>query len=357
MSDESAFEPDRFRDAPHPRARDRLVGQGRAERAFLDAWGSGRLPHTWLLAGPPGIGKATLAYRIAKFALSGGAGSGLDVPRTHPAARQVEARSHPNLAVLRRAATPDGKPAPATIPVDEVRRATALFGSTAADAGYRVCILDSAEELGVAGANALLKAIEEPPPRSLFLVVSHHPGRLLPTIRSRCRLLTLDRLRPEEVAAAVRSLGAPWAGLPDALVAEAAGEADGSVRAALEALDEEGIALRREVGRLLVALPRLDHARVSALAESVAKRGAEGRFEAVLDAVLAWASRRIRAEAGGGAGRLAPLAELCDRAAAAAREAAAFNLDRRPLVIGLMGDLADLAEMVGRAAPGEGVRR
>lgn len=340
MSDDAA-EPDRFGSAPHPRCRSRLVGQGEAEQAFLRAWRSGRLPHTWLLGGARGIGKATLAYRIAAFVLSGGRGETLDVHPDHPAVRQARALSHPNLVVLRRAPAADGKAAPLTIPVDSVRRAMALFGATAADAGYRIGIVDSAEDLGVAGANALLKLIEEPPPRSLFLIVSHHPGRVLPTIRSRCRLLPLRRLSEPDLAAAVRSLGAPWDGLPAPLVGAACSEADGSVRQALEALDEDRIALRREIRALLDALPRLDLGKVAALAEAVAKRGAEERFRLVLDTVLAWASAQINAQASLGPARLAPLAALCERAAEGAREAEAFNLDRRPLMIALFGDLAE----------------
>src|SRR3712207_3881883 len=167
---EIGAEPDALPGVPHPREQFNLFGHEEAERAFLDGWAAGRLHHAWLIGGPQGIGKATLAYRIARFLLAGNEGmparpDTLAIPAGHPAARQVMALSHPNLSVLRRAPATDKKGPSATIPVDAVRRALAMFGSTAADGGYRVCIVDSAEDLTISSANALLKVIEEPPPR------------------------------------------------------------------------------------------------------------------------------------------------------------------------------------------------
>src|SRR5919202_4392436 len=169
-------EPDRFDAAPHPRERFALFGHEEAEAAFLHAIRGGRLHHAWLIGGPEGIGKATLAYRVARFLLATGPGSrdpgpSLAVDPKAVAARQVAALSHPNLAVLRRSPGTDKKAPAATIAVDSVRRALDLFGSTAADGGYRVCIVDSAEDLTTQSANALLKVLEEPPARSIFLIV------------------------------------------------------------------------------------------------------------------------------------------------------------------------------------------
>lgn len=343
---ESRFEPDRFEGAPHPREQRAFFGHAEGEAAFLESLRGGRLHHAWLIGGPQGIGKATLAYRVARrlLALKPGSPSeiaSLDLPSDDPAARQVAALSHPNLAVLRRAPETDKKAASAIIPVEAVRRALMLFGSTAADGGYRVCIIDSAEDLNANSANALLKVIEEPPPRSVFLIVSHAPQRLLPTIRSRCRKLALRPLGESEVRAAVRSLGAPWSEAQEGLLSEAIALGEGSVRRTLEMLDSDKVAFIEEITKTLDALPRLDPKRVLALAESLARRDAEEEYELALDTVQRWVTRRLHAAAGEGAARLAPLVEVCDKAARSAREIDIYNLDRRPLVLALFDDLAD----------------
>ena len=335
-------EPDRLAGAPHPRETPTLVGHQEAQSAFLDGIASGRLHHAWLIGGPYGIGKATLAYRVARRLLDREAAAAtLDVPAGSRAARQVAALSHPNLAVLRRTVRPDGKGVTTTIPVDAVRRALDVFGSTAADGGYRICIVDSAEDLAAAGANALLKVIEEPPPRSLFLIVSHAPQRVLPTIRSRCRRLMLRPLAAPQIEAAIASLGPPWAEAPADLRRDAIALAEGSVRRALERLDEATIAFVGSVTRTLDALPKVDPKAVLALAETLAKRDAVENYELALDTVQRWVGDRLRRDAALGAGRLAPLVEVCDKASRQAREVDIYNLDRRPLILALFDDLAD----------------
>lgn len=184
----------------------KLIGHGAAEEAFLDAWKGGRLHHAWLLTGPRGVGKATFAYRIARFVLSGGGmeeGGGLfgeplppstlDVEMEHPAVRQMLAGSSPALKVLERAVNDKGKLAKETT-VDQVRALIPFLGTTPADGGWRVVIVDAADDMNRQAANALLKMLEEPPAKTLFLLISHAPGRLLPTIRSRCRRLPLAPL-------------------------------------------------------------------------------------------------------------------------------------------------------------------
>src|SRR5262245_4553568 len=159
------------------------------------------MPHAWLIGGPRGIGKATLAYRMARFVFAHPDPASVAVrnaqtlalPPDHPALRRVAAQGHSDLLALERVADEKGK-IPASIPVDLVRKTIGFFGSTAGEGGWRVCIVDSADELNPSGANAILKTLEEPPAKSLLLVVSHAPGRLLPTIRSRCRRLALRPL-------------------------------------------------------------------------------------------------------------------------------------------------------------------
>jgi DNA polymerase-3 subunit delta' len=343
---DEGIEPDRFDAAPHPRERFALFGHEEAEAAFLQAIREGRLHHAWLIGGPEGIGKATLAYRVARYLLSLGPGSqgrepSLGVDPKAVAARQVAALSHPNLAVLRRTPGSDKKGPSATISVETVRRALDLFGSTAADGGYRVCIVDSAEDLTIASANALLKVLEEPPARSIFLIVSHAPQRLLPTIRSRCRRLQLRPLGPETVEAVIRDLGSPWAEASADVLAAALRLSDGSVRRALEMLDADKIAFVARITDALDALPRLDSKAVLALGETIARRDAEEAYELAVGTVQRWVGRQLQARAGQGAACLAPLVEVCDKIARSAREIDTYNLDRRPLVLALFDDLAD----------------
>ena len=344
MASETGSEPDRLEDAPHPREQLALFGHEAAERAFLDAVESGRLHHAWLIGGPEGVGKATLAYRMARFLLAqprtGGPARTLDAAQDHPVQRLIAAQSHPNLAVLRRAAATDKKAASTTIPVDAVRKAMGLFASTAADGGYRVCIVDSADDLIAASANALLKMVEEPPPRSIFLIVAHAPQRLLPTIRSRCRRLALRPLAAADVRSAVSSLGPPWMQAPSEALEDAIALGEGSVRRTLEMLDDDKIRVVRNVSAALRALPQVDAKAVLSLSETLARKDGEQAYALALDTVLRWAGDELRQKAALGAARLAPLAEACEKVARAAQEVDEYNLDRRPLVISMFDDLA-----------------
>src|SRR3954470_15143989 len=193
-------------EVPHPRRVYELQGQAGAETAFEAARARGRLHHAWLLTGPEGVGKATFAYRAARRLLGAQADPTygiLGVDPQHPVARQVAARSHPDILVLEREG-PDGK-ARRVIPVDEARRLAEFFSKSPASAPHRVAIVDAADDLNPNAANAILKTLEEPPPRGVLLMVSHAPGRLLPTIRSRCRRLAFQPLGVEATAAFVRN--------------------------------------------------------------------------------------------------------------------------------------------------------
>jgi len=341
-----AAEPDQLEGALHPREQFAFFGHSEGEQAFIDGLRGGRLHHAWLIGGPQGIGKATLAYRVARTVLDPAksrdpALSDLDVAPDAPVARQVAALSHPNLAVLRRAPATDKKGPSATIPVEAVRRALGMFGSTAADGGYRVCIVDSAEDLTISSANALLKMIEEPPPRSIFLIVSHAPQRVLPTIRSRCRRLLLRPLGNADIRSVIGSLGAPWTGAPAEVVDQALDYGEGSARRTLELLDADKVGFIDQVTRLLQGLPRTDMRQVHALAEALARRDAEDSYELALETVQRWVTERLHDRAALGASRLAPLVEVCDKIARTAREIDVFNLDRRPFILTLFDDLAD----------------
>jgi DNA polymerase-3 subunit delta' len=344
--DQDVVEPDGFENAPHPREQFAFFGHREGEEAFLEGLRSGRLHHAWLIGGAQGIGKATLAYRVARAVLDPQKSrdrsiSSLDVPADSHVARQVAALSHPNLSVLRRAPATDKKGPSATIPVDAVRRALGMFGSTAADGGYRVCIVDSAEDLTISSANALLKVIEEPPPRSIFLIVSHAPQRILPTIRSRCRRLLLRPLDERHIKGAIASLGSPWTDIPQDVVDQALPYGEGSVRRTMELLDSDKVAFIDQVTRLLDGLPKTDTKQVLALAEALARRDADDSYELALETVQRWVSEWLHERAGLGASRLAPLVEVCEKIGRSAREIDVFNLDRRPFILTMFDDLAD----------------
>lgn len=339
-------EPGDLSGIPRPRETLGLVGHGAAADAFAAAIAAGRLHHAWLIGGAPGIGKATLAYRVARRLLAhpaGGGPAGLDVPADDAVIGKVAGLSHPNLVVLRRHRTAGTKTLPTKISVDMVRRALDLFASTATDSGWRVCILDSAEDLNANAANALLKVLEEPPPRALFLILSHQPGRLLPTIRSRCRVLMLRPLSPEAVAQVVRGLPEPFPQPDEAALARALAQCEGSVARALAMLDPVTAGLVAEIETLLARARTPDWGRVLKLAETLAGRDAEARFEAAQDAVLRFVSAEIDRRRDEPPARLAALVEVADRFGRAAREAAIYNLDRRPVMLSLFGELAEVA--------------
>jgi DNA polymerase-3 subunit delta' len=344
--EQGVAEPDQLEGAAHPREQFDFFGHQEGEGAFIEGLRSGRLHHAWLIGGPQGIGKATLAYRVARTVLDTRKSRDrdlhdLDVAPDSAVSRQVAALSHPNLAILRRAPATDKKGPSTTIPVDAVRRALGMFGSTAADGGYRVCIVDSAEDLTISSANALLKVIEEPPPRSLFLIVSHAPQRVLPTIRSRCRRLLLRPLVDADIRSVVASLGSPWTDVPTGVVDQALQYGEGSVRRTLELLDADKVAFIEQITKLLDGLPRADTKQIYALAEALSKRDADDSYDLALETVQRWVTDRLHERAGLGASRLAPFVEVCEKIARSAREIDVFNLDRRPFILTLFDDLAD----------------
>ena len=361
MSDDSLPEPDRIEGAPHPRETARIFGQGAAEAEFLEACNTGRLHHGWLIAGPRGVGKATLAWRMARFLLAtpmvqddGLFGAPppfetLDIAADHPVARRLLALSDPGLFLLRRGPNDKGDRLAAEIRVQEVRRLGNFFALSAADGGRRVVIVDAADDLNTQAANALLKMLEEPPARTVMLLVSHQPSGLLPTIRSRCRTLRLTPLNRRDMAQALQQAGVASDSDPGAL-AELSG---GSVGAAVRLINLDGLKTYGELMRLMESLPRLDRARALKLAESAAIRGAEERLDLLFSLTDLMLSRLARCGTTGQAPvteavpgeaalfmRLAPdarhgrvWAECAEVIGARARHGRAVNLDPAALVL------------------------
>ena len=331
---------------PHPRETTAFFGHGEAERTLLDAYRSGRIPHAWLIGGAQGIGKATLAYRMARFVLAHGdpatpqvqKAETLELDPAHPVARHVAADTHGGLLTLERTANDKGVMR-TVISVEQSRETIAFFGSTAAVGGWRVCIVDTVDELNPNAANALLKVIEEPPRRSLFLLVSHAPARVLPTIQSRCRKLALRPLATDDVIRAA----AQAAQMPpdDSSLQEAADAAEGSVARALALIGGGALKLHQRTAALLDSLPQVDPRELHALGDALggSDRAALGAF---VDSVDRWIGERLRmGDANANLPRLARLAEVWEKIGNAARETETYNLERKPLVFSVFGLLQE----------------
>jgi DNA polymerase-3 subunit delta' len=357
---EALPEADRLEGFPHPRETRALFGHGAAEADLAQAFAGGRMHHGWLLAGREGIGKATLAYRLARHALARAderdpLGASLEVAAESTAARQVTALSHPGLLVLRRPYDTRTKRFTASIPIDEVRRLKTFLGLTTGDNAWRVVIVDSADDLNPNAANALLKSLEEPPSRALFLLVTSEPSRLLPTIRSRCRRLDLaplgsaDLKRAVGAALAAAAMEAP----PDADWPRLERLADGSVRRALQLTASGGLELYAKVARLFADLPAVDWPTAHALTDGLAGSAQEQRFEAFYDLFLDLLARLVRARATGrgeadelalaarliAEPRLAAWAALWEQLLVERTEAQTLNLDRKALILGALARL------------------
>lgn len=331
---------------PHPRETLQWLGHEEAERTLLEAYRGSRMPHAWLIGGAAGIGKATLAYRMARFVLAYPdptappvqSANSLALPSDHRVARLVAAQGHPDLLVLERRPGDSGA-LRTVIAVEDVRRLVPFLGSTAGEAGWRVVVVDSADELNAAGANALLKLLEEPPLRCVFLIVSHAPGRLLATIRSRCRRLLLRPLAPADIARAVgAALGRHS---DDPAVQKAAAAADGSVAQAIALLGGPLLALRERVIELIGLLPAIDQRALHALGESL-ERADRLVLAAFVDVARDWLSGRLSAEQGQGH-RPARLADAWENINRTARDVEMYNLERKPFVFKVFGWLAEAA--------------
>lgn len=335
------------RDVLLPREMAVLYGHSEAERALLEAYQSTRMPHAWLIGGPPGIGKATLAYRLARFVLAHPdpkasevqAATSLAVDADHPVARRIAAQAQGDLLVLERVVNEQTGKLYTVIRVDDVRRSVSFFGSTAGEGGWRIAIVDAVDDLQREGANALLKVLEEPPARTLLLLISHAPGRELPTIRSRCRRLLLRPLDDADVTRAI--VTATGRDANEAEVLQAAAASDGSVGRALRFLDGPALALRQRVLDLFAQLPNPDPRALHALGDALS--GSEPRtLSAFMDMVNAWLSGRLNADSIGAA-QMAKAAQTWEKVNRAARDVEAYNLERKPLVFSVFGLLAETA--------------
>lgn len=379
MSETIAPQPERLDGAPHPRETPKLIGQDTAQRAFVDAFNSGKFHHAWMLTGPRGIGKATLAWRIARFLratplpdpnsmFAEAPPTSLDISADHPVARRLLAGAEPGVHLVRLGGmgSTENDRAKAfaehrfskVIRVDEIRELSSFIHLSAADGGYRVVIIDDADLMNNSAANALLKILEEPPARTLLILISHQPSGLLPTIRSRCRTLPLRTLEAHEVAEAMAQAGVQAANT-DALAALSGGSVGGAMRLSLLG----GAALYAELVGLMGTLPHMDRARALKLAELAAAKGGDARRDLLFTLIDLLMSRLARTGATGTApqpqaaqgeadilARLSPhphqariWADLAAEISARARHGIAVNLDPAALVLDTFTKMAKAA--------------
>lgn len=321
-----------------------LFGHAEAEQTLLTAYRGGRMPHAWLIGGQPGIGKAALAYRLARFVLAHpdpasptvqGATS-LAVDPENPVARRIAVKAQGDLLVLERVLNPQTGKLYTAIRIDDVRRTVGFFGSTAGEGGWRIAIVDPIDDLQREGANSLLKILEEPPPRTLLLLISQSPGRELPTIRSRCRRLLLRPLDADDVAHAVSAA----TGTAEAELRQVADASGGSPGRALRLIDGPALALRGRVLDLISQLPNPDPRALHALGDALSGSDPE-TLETFVDLVNGWLSDRL--QFGADVGQMNKAAVAWDRINRAARDVEAYNLERKPLVFTVFKELADAA--------------
>jgi DNA polymerase III subunit delta' len=353
---------------PPPRENPLLLGHESAEAALLGAYRSGRLPHAWLLSGRHGIGKATLAFRFARFLFAeGGRGGGLfaatptslAVPPADPVFRRVASGGLADLLVVERSVDPRRKRLRSEIVVDETRAVAGFLRLTPAEGAWRVVIVDGADMMNRVAANGLLKILEEPPKLAVLLLVSDNPGRLLPTIRSRCRVLALKPL-PEAIVTEALARYRPELSASDR--AALARLAEGSIGRALDLAGAGGLGLYRSLVKLLDRLPELDGAALHPFADRLARADGEDAFRLTAELLPGWLARMVALAAGDGSDEQAVLpgeAATMRRLAARAgldqwvevwekltrlfAQADGLNLDRKQVVLNAFFALEDAA--------------
>ncbi|MEL7116143.1 MAG: DNA polymerase III subunit delta' [Pseudomonadota bacterium] len=364
MSD--VLEADRAPGAPHPREARAVLGQDAAQATFLDAFQSDRLHHAWLITGPRGVGKATLAWQIARFLLATPKDDGglfgapepptsLGIDPEHPVSRRMLAMSEPRLFVLRRPWDEKTERLRTEITVEEARKLKSFFALSAADGGRRVVIIDAADEMNVSAANAILKILEEPPEDTVMLLISHQPSRLLPTILSRCRRLRCQTLAPDHIAEILRRADVDPGDNPQALT-ELAG---GSAGAALRLLTLDGLVLYRQIVQLF--REGLDRPAALKLADSMVGRAKAEAYDLALELFDLFLARLARFGLHGAApeavpGETALFERLCPTPAhsrhwadlhqslsARARHAQAVNLDPAAVILDITFKIHDTA--------------
>lgn len=325
---------------PEPSENTVLLGQDNAADLVAGAYAAGKLPHALLLAGPRGIGKATLAYRLAYHLLKHpsreAAPAVLEpVDPTSALFRQIAQGAHPAILHLTRPFDEKAKKFKTVVSVDEIRRVNRFLSMTSHDGSYRVVIVDAADDMNRSAANALLKSLEEPPSRTIFLLIAHSLGALLPTIRSRCQIVRLLPLQPSRLVEAMEAVGVP---LPNDAVGRERllARAGGSVRSAILLSAFRGLEILAAVDDI-AASKVLDLGMAQRLAETVGGRDQEIRFDMMNDYVLDRTADAASVAAQQGRADLANgLSRAWEQMRIAITDTDTYNLDRKQHTLTLM---------------------
>lgn len=360
-------------DTSGPRYTHQLFGHESAERIFLEAFNSDRLHHAWLISGPKGVGKATLAWKFAEFLLTqpshDGPGlfgealpsddpSSINVDPVDPEVQRIEAGGHGGLKLVERSENEKTGKLRNDIVIDDIRSVINFFSQTSAEGGWRVTIIDAADEMNNNAANALLKVLEEPPEKSILFLVAHSPGKLLPTIKSRCRTLKLQPLASDSVQAVLAGRYPELSG--DDLVALAR-LSEGAPGRAIELAEHGGLDLYRQMAGLIAGLPRLNIPQVHTLAGQLGAAKADNQYRMFLQLFFGWMERLIRQHASNSAAadimageseqiaRISAMAgvdrwlDLWEKMGELVNRADSVNLDRKQVIVSLMTSLAAVA--------------
>jgi len=330
---------------PHPCESKAAIGHGQAIDAFLEQYSSGRLHHAHLVTGPKGIGKATLCLRFAAHLLKNPkpehSNKLLEVADTsNPVDAQIAARSHPNILHMTRPWDEKAKRFKTQLTVDEIRKTISFFGTSRGEPGWRIALVDAADDMNQNAANALLKVLEEPPSDTVFFVLSHAPAKVLPTIRSRCQHLPLKALQDQELLQVLDTFGTA-AALSENDKTEMARLAQGSVRDAILLVQQEGLDLYRTFLKLCEDLPSTDWGGVHALADRVIGKGKEEKYQLLVSFAEKFLEDRAKSldDPDVSISVLARWAQVWEKTRNSIRIADAYNLDRKQTIINLFQDM------------------
>lgn len=334
---------DRIEGLKQPFEHGLLQGQSDAQEHFIRAANSGRIHHAWLLSGPRGCGKATFAFRMARYFVEEGANpetlnqSALDTVSAveHTTFRKVASGAHPNILHLKIPFDDKLKKFKTQLSVEEMRRCVSFFGSTASNKGWRVAIVDTVNDMNANAANALLKVLEEPPEKTLFFLIADKPNRLLPTIRSRCQPLSFKPLESNDLSAALKNAADEVTfDLEDLM--EHQSYINGSVRRAFHFATQDAGSLLNSFNNL-IQQQSYEMPMLHAFADQVSARGAEDKFLFFIEFVENYITEKMKQDEG--ATPLVSWAEVWDKVHARLRDEESLNLDRKQTVLALFHDL------------------
>lgn len=294
------FESDKLEGVPHPRFSSRVIGQEKVKNQFFQAYGQQRMHHAWLMCGPSGIGKATLAWQLAKFLLTRNlsgmlGGSEININFDDPVVSRIEALSEPHLKLIRKNFDTKTKKIKAEITIDNIRELVEFFEFTSPDGKPRIAIIDSIDELNVNASNALLKVLEEPPYNSYFFLVSHSPESLLPTVRSRCLAAQCENLSADDQLYLLNEFGF----ISDDQVKKVVSVSRGSVGEAIRIINQDGLKLYASIVGIYKDLPRIEVSKILEIASKTEGAGKQELTQTINKLTIHFVSRLVKAGAVG----------------------------------------------------------